>query len=184
MTQQTETSALVQKFKLPENVWVDCYSDISNTSGVLSTDYYDDLSFIRVPLTGIKNYFIRLKNGDSIFQYYYIGLNDSKDFLNTGRYDYLKPNGLATDSVLISSDAPVFVHTLVSSIPYETCKYWSIEDWEFYKKELGPQEFDSFVRFERKYYIPMTQIKTGQCYVVIAYFADGTSQMSEVMVKN
>lgn len=183
-TEGAFNSALVQKFNQSQNNWVECYKDIPSTANSLYMEYSNGSSLVYIPLTRINNYFIRLKNGDSIFQYYFIGLNDSNDFLNSGRYDYLKPNGLATDSVIISSDAPVFVHTLVSSFPYETCKYWSIEDWEFYKKELGPQEIDYFSRFERKYYIPMTQIKTGQCYVVIAYFADGTSQMSEVMVKN
>ena len=207
-TEGALNNTLIQKFNTNTNTWDLCYqgltSDPNDTSHFkriynIDVDYLNGSTTIELPLTNkyinpsvyntyvyanIGNYFIRLKNGDSIFQYYYIGQTSSGDFLNSGRYDSLKPNGLATDSVIISSDAPVFVHTLVSSFPYETCKYWTIEDWEFYKKDIGLQQFNYSGRHESKYYIPMTQIKTGQCYVVIAYFADGTSQMSEVMVKN
>ena len=114
-------------------------------------------------------------------KYYYY--NNSSNFSNSGKYDYILPNGSAKDSVVISSDAPVYVHTVVSSYPYETCKNWTVDDWEFYKKTLGDEQFNFSVHDQQKYNIPYEDINKNECYVVIAHFADGTSAMSDVMVK-
>ncbi len=43
--------------------------------------------------------------------------------------------------------------------------------------------FDSTNHAVKKYKIPVNEIDEGDCYVVIAHFADGTSSMSEVKQK-
>ena len=112
-------------------------------------------------------------------------------------------NGNSNSSVLITSDAPVLVHTMVTSRPYSECSTWTLYDWEQYRKELGltvlqftPDEEHTITDSQghtykvntgdhspKRYDIPLEDIDDNQCYCVIAYFADGTSVMSQVMQK-
>lgn len=131
----------------------------------------------------IKNKFLKVRALYSSPKYYYTGLDSSYEFKNSGKYDYILANGSSKESVVVSSDAPVFVHTVVTTYPYDTCKYWTVDDWEFYKKTIGDEQFDFTARDQQKYNIPVEQINQYECYVVIAHFADGTSAMSDVMVK-
>ncbi len=111
--------------------------------------------------------------------YYYTGT------WNTGDYDLIIPNGSSKTSVGISSDAPVFVQTLVTSRPYSECSQWSPEKWEFNRKHFGEKllSFSTSDKNAKRYAIPMDKISSGECYCVIAHFADGTSTISEVMQK-
>lgn len=133
----------------------------------------------------------------AVCDYYYLGTQ------NTGKYDGLMANGNSNSSVLITSDAPVLVHTMVTSRPYSECSTWTLYDWEQYRKELGltvlqftPDEEHTITDSQgntykvntgdhspKRYDIPLKDIGDGQCYCVIAYFADGTSVMSQVMQK-
>ena len=128
---------------------------------------------------------------------------------NSGEYDILLANGTSNSSVSVASDAPVFVHTLVTKKPYSVCSTWSIEEWEQYRRELNPVVI-SFSKDEehtiaipaaqegdepqtityttgdhspKRYNIPVGEINSKECYCVIAYFADGTYIMSQVMQK-
>ena len=105
----------------------------------------------------------------------------------TGTKDLFLSGGFA-DTYAIASDAPVFVHTLVTSRPYEECKDWSAKEWEYYKKHVGEQvlNFTSNNTGVQAYTAPVssTQIKSGDCYVVIAHYSTGRIAMSPVMVKN
>ena len=101
-----------------------------------------------------------------------------------GKSDLLMPNGNSTDSVAIQSDAPVFVHTLVTDEPYEVCKNWSITEWESYKKHIGDEVFNFTTASFQRYDIPVGQITAGQCYCVIAHYATNKAIQSEVMVRN
>ncbi len=109
--------------------------------------------------------------------YFYTGTKGS------GNYDLLMANGSSKTSVAVSSDAPVFVHTLVTSKDYESCKNWTEYEWEFHKKSVG----DTFLSFSssnsnpQKYTIPVDEIESGECYCVIAHFSDGSTVMSDVM---
>ena len=111
--------------------------------------------------------------------YFYTGSAGS------GKYDFLWPDGNSKSSVAISSDAPVFVHTLSTGKSYEECKNWSVSDWEFLHRDSASSlmTFSEEDHFFQKYTIPMEEIKDGECYCVIAHFADGSTAMSEVMQK-
>ena len=132
----------------------------------------------------------------AVCDYYYLGTQ------NTGKYDGLMANGNSNSSVLITSDAPVLVHTMVTSRPYSECSTWTLYDWEQYRKEAGltvlqftPDDEHTITDSQgqsytvntgdhspKRYEIP-DEIEEGQCYCVIAYFADGTPVMSNVMQK-
>ena len=130
-----------------------------------------------------KNQFIIVRGLYSSPKYYYTGLDSSYNFKNSGKYDYILANGSSKSSVVVSSDAPVFVHTVVTTYPYDTCQYWTVDDWEFYKKTIGDEQFNYDGWEQQKYTISVDEINQYECYVVIAHFADGTSAMSDVMVK-
>ena len=111
--------------------------------------------------------------------YYYTGA------WNTGDYDLIIPNGSSKTSVGISSDAPVFVQTLVTSRPYSECSQWTPEKWEFNRRHFGEKQlnFSSSDKIAKRYAIPVDEIASGECYCVIAHFADGTSTQSQVWQK-
>ena len=103
----------------------------------------------------------------------------------TGKYNLILANGGSKDSVAVSSDAPVFVHTVITQKPYSTCKNWNAQEWETFQKHCGDMymSFSSSDHTPQRYDIPMSEINAGECYVVIAHFADDKTQMSEVMQK-
>ncbi|MBR6296857.1 MAG: hypothetical protein IKR40_10335 [Treponema sp.] len=103
----------------------------------------------------------------------------------TGKYNLILANGGSKDSVAVSSDAPVFVHTVITKKPYSVCKTWSAKKWETFQKHCGDMymSFSSTDHTPQRYDIPMTEINAGECYVVIAHFANNKTQISEVMQK-
>ena len=146
------------------------------------TAVYDNnrykISGVNVP----KDSFVKILVKTDVFadaQYLYTGTAK-----NTKEYDYIIANGSSKESVVVSSDAPVFVHTLVTKNTYEECKDWSAEEWEHHRRHVG-DKFMSFTTgsLPKTYTIPMDIIEDDgwNCYVVIAHFADGTTAKSEVM---
>ena len=140
--------------------------------------------------------FIRINNG---YFYYGVSGDESQDKFSfgtpfyvytgearngDGKYDLLLANGNSNDSVAISSDGPVFIHTLVTTKPYSECSSWNVIEWETNHKHIGDKyiDFSTDIRNQR-YNIPMGEITKGECYVVVAHFANGNSLMSEVMQK-
>ena len=103
----------------------------------------------------------------------------------TGNYDLLMSNGTSNSSVAIQSDAPVFVHTLTTKRPYEECKNWTAEKWEYMHRHIGEQQinFTSTDHSARRYSIPINEMDPGDYYVVIAHFSDNHIEMSQVMQK-
>ena len=98
--------------------------------------------------------------------------------------DLVLPNGSSTDSVAISSKSPVLVQTAVTWQPYEVCKNWKTEDWLNYKHIVGNEQLDlNNTTSLKRYKIPVSYIYEGQCYCVIAHFADGHTEKSQVMQK-
>ena len=131
-----------------------------------------------------ENQYVRiitaLNDKHSPFAYLYTGDTGS------GQNDLFLPGGFENTYAIVS-DAPVFVHTLVTSRPYEECKDWSAKEWEYYKKHLGEQvlNFTSNNTGVQAYTAPVSSndIKSGECYIVIAHYATGRTAMSPVMVK-
>lgn len=101
----------------------------------------------------------------------------------TGNYDHLWKYDSTGTSVLVSSDAPVYVHVLSSLKPYNQCKDWNYRDWEKNRTTVcdSYMDFSASDHSARIYNIPVNQIESGSCYVVIAHFADNHVEMSEVM---
>ena len=71
--------------------------------------------------------------GVKIPVYIYTGTSSS------GHYDYLLTNGNPDGNFLISSDAPFFVHTFCTKVPYEECKKWSAAQWMMLGEETSNQ---------------------------------------------
>ena len=117
--------------------------------------------------------------GHSSPTYIYTG-----SYTMSGDYEYISPKGSSKSEVFVISDAPTFVHTIVTKYPLSECKNWTVEQWEHNHKHFG----DKYMEFTanptaKKYTIPIDSIDTGDCYVVIAHFADGSYDISEVMQK-
>ncbi len=101
---------------------------------------------------------------------------------SSGKYDYIQM--LSKNTVLVASDAPALVYTAATSKSYEECRDWTCYDWEFFNDRAGFKQMDfSSSPVPQKYTINLDEIDGGQCYCVIAHFANGTSALSEVMEK-
>ena len=153
----------------PNNGKIYTYSSVSLPSN----------TFVKIIATAALEDDPMTKNfGNSSPTYYYTGATK-----NSGDYDYIIKNGSSKTSVLIASDAPTFVHTLVTKYPMSECQNWSVERWEHNHKHIGDKQisFTAENTTAKKYTIPVSQMDDGDCYVVIAHFADGTSAISEVM---
>ena len=109
--------------------------------------------------------------------YYWSGNNSS------GNRDYIIPK--TNRSVLISSDSAVFVQTLVTQRPYSECKDWSIDEWQTRRTSIDEKIlYCSESITTLKYDIPVEdKINKGECYVVVAHFANGSTDISEVFQK-
>ena len=119
--------------------------------------------------------------GNSAPQYFYTGTQR-----NSGNYDYISPYVNDDPYVFVISDAPTFVHTLVTKHSFEECSKWkSVNKWEHNHRHIGDKYLVFSTDPERqRYRIPVEEMDSGDCYVVIAHFADGTSAISEVMQKD
>ncbi len=132
------------------------------------------------------NYFLRFLNKNSIPKYYYGTTN-----YNSGTQTHNKSNDSlayigSSSQLQISSNDPVLVQTIISPCSYSICKDWTKDEWLFYTKIIGEEvfKFKPSNNYTSAYYtIPLDEIKSNECYVVVAHFADGSSIMSEVMVK-
>lgn len=105
----------------------------------------------------------------------------------TGGYDFLISNPGNSKSVLVMSDGPVFLCTYSASISYEEALTWSTEAWEHYTRATNETIMDDFsVDHELKVHFTEdqdNQVPKGHCFVVVAYFADGTKAKSDVFIK-
>ena len=99
---------------------------------------------------------------------------------------------MGVDAALIASDKPVYVETRATKRPYEECKLWTYDDWNRRtRKHLGDELFifDDTNHSPQKYNVAlddrMTEyVAVGECYVVIAHFADGDEPyVSSVMIR-
>ena len=98
----------------------------------------------------------------------------------------LYANGNSKSSVVVASDAPVFIHTLATSSPYSKVKDYTIAQWESFSREVNAEQisFSASNKTPRRFNITLggtDGVQQGECYVVIAHYADDTVLMSEVM---
>ncbi len=90
----------------------------------------------------------------------------------------------AKDAMAVASDAPVLIHTVSTSQDYETVKNWTANQWETITNNTLNEytyTFSSTDYSPRLYNIPVNEIRSGDCYVVIAHFSNNKVLMSEVM---
>ncbi len=130
---------------------------------------FTENSFVKILVKNSGNY--------SSPNYFYTGDPGSGKFDNFWVYG---------NKVAISSDAPVYVHTLCTSLSYEECKEWPVAEWEDNHEEVESLYYGDFSESNHTsvvHDIPVDQIENGKCYVVIAHFADNHVEMSEVMQK-
>ena len=102
----------------------------------------------------------------------------------TGENDFMIPNGNSKESIVINSDKPVFVHTVATSEPLAECSDWDYTEWEYYKENHGERILQFSENSSPKVYnVPVNEIDSGKCYVVIAHYSNNNVIMSDVMVR-
>ena len=111
---------------------------------------------------------------------------------NSGMYDLLFPNGSSKTSFAVSSDAPVYIHTLCKQKNVSHAG-WTLDDWEANKllpSVYGANVYEAgfqFIEFSesdytpKRYNVPDEVINSGYPYCVVVHFADGSTLMSDVV---
>ena len=108
-------------------------------------------------------------------------------------FNGIPSSGASTDKLIdmgdyffVSSDQPVYMCTASTKHSMHECINWTSEKWEtmhlIYNERLldfSPDNFGSI----KTYNLDTTPLDDGDCYVVIAHYADGHTVMSNVMEK-
>lgn len=160
-----------EKVQQDDGKYIYSFSNISD----LTSEYFYKI----IPMGTLEDTLRTSDYGSSTPCYFYTGSQR-----NTHNYDYILQNGKDKESVLVYSDAPTFIHTLVTKQPLSVCEEWDIDFWEHNHKHCGDKQWSFTNPNALKYEIPVDKMDSGDCYVVIAHFADGTSAISEVMQKD
>lgn len=174
----------IQKTRGPYNLDVE---ECENGNKIYSTNISVPLNqFIRIQSSAVSE--LSDSEGDPyegqlIFtydspQYYYTG---SK--LNSGSKDYFNKHGYSEESMLVQSDAPAYIHTIAINKNLSDIQNWTEYEWELYGRSLGDQLYEFELTAPEIYTIPLDQIKRGECYCMIAWFADGSHIMSQIKQK-
>ena len=108
-------------------------------------------------------------------------------YSGNGQFNLLLDNPNSDANVFVKSDAKVFLHTMVTQVPYEVCKNWTVEEWEYNKEHYNDICLDftgaTMNSTMGNYDIPVDQIPEGSCYCVVAHFANNTVRRSKIMQK-
>ena len=125
--------------------------------------------------------FYKISSKDVFYIPYYFYIGD-----HSGNWDFLVSNAENSRSVLISSDAPVYVTTYAVNIPYEECVNYDINFWEEYKRVIDDtlMDFSSSNHDFQSYMIDLEKIPKNYSYVIVAHYADGKKIKSHVYFKN
>lgn len=86
------------------------------------------------------------------------------------------------DGILIHSDKPVFVHTVVTKRPYSECKNWQYYDWEHNNKKQNETLLEFTENSSAKKY-SYDNIEAGKYFVGIVYFSNGIVQMTPIKIR-
>ena len=165
----------------------DYYSDRRNLASEMSPTQENDLYTYtdQFDISAKSNKFLKIVvepidetevNGElykiqSKYIYTFNAANIDKTFIET------------STGMWIASNGPVMIHTLSTKTKYNICKDWTVEQWELYHKESGlifPERDNNNNYYTCNYKIDNSAISSGECYVIIAYFADNTVRMSNV----
>lgn len=104
---------------------------------------------------------------------------------SSGDYDYILPNGNSDDSIIVCSDAPVYVQALYTKVPYDECKNWSAYEWCLYgqsvqhtympySQDVDPDDPMKPGHSPKVFSISGTSLKNipaGASYVIIVHYA-------------
>ena len=157
------------------------FSSLSSFNSGTST--FEDNSYIKIVLkeqfTYDKYPYEETKYNYSNPMYYYNGSAAAGSSEN----NFIIPNGSSKEKVVIGSDYPVFVHTVVTSRPLKECKTWDYPEWEYFNEYVGEKVLHCETSSPKVYTIPLSEIDRGKYYVVIAHYADGDALMSDIMTK-
>ena len=155
-----------------------CWYTLSDSKWTLCDWTYDDSLWSKVSMPS-DTYVKVLAYGNNTFAdpvYHWTGSasTTAKDYLFDGN------NG-----ILVSSDQPVFVHTLVTSYPYEECKDWDLKRWLHRRKSINDTilDFSSSSTGPSFYEIDVSSLEKDECYCIVVHFADGTIRKSAVKIK-
>ena len=171
----------VEFFKFNNNEWDSTPEKTISTDSIeYTTSHYELKADLDLTIKG--SYFRKAtSHRESKYGYkiFYTG-----PYTGDGSYNLLYANGNGKTSMAVTSDAPVFVHTIVTKHSYDECNKWSAEQWECVNKELAPKQLAFSDGRSKRYDIPVDEIESGECYVVIAHFADDNIVMGEVKYKD
>ncbi len=139
-----------------------------------------------IPGNSTTGTFVKIVNneeghGHPFYYFNYYDEDNDSYTLGTGQYNGIYKIGNSKSAIGVCSDAPVYVHTLVTKVPYEICKDWDHLEWEYNKKSLNEKVLDFTTPVQQRYTIPVGSMDSGDCYVVIAHYANNTIDVSEVM---
>ena len=106
---------------------------------------------------------------------------DSNKTQNSGK-GFLQDDN---SGIRVTSDRPVFVHTVYTKTPKNICQEWDIAQWESYHKSVNETvlTFSDMDMQSKVYKLDFTALDFNDSYVVIAHFANGMSFMSTVRQK-
>lgn len=158
-------------FNPTENTWSNYYKTGTEASTVPQNSFIRKTK-IYLPMNGGFSYYCPVS-------YEYKGTKSSGS-----KTDKLIKNG---DLYLIASDQPVLMQTyLTTTNSYNDCKNWSLEQWQKNHRRIDEMvlNFTPETCHTLQYYSPDTsKLRENTCYVIVARYADGHTQMSEVMQK-
>lgn len=139
----------------------------------------------------VKISYISTRGASELCEYNYAYFYANTTAKSSGDFDYIEKR--SDSEFFITSDAPALVHTIKTKAPYSECKNWTEYDWEGHLAPLNDKayNFSGSDHVPRKYQVPLDEINSGECYVVITYFANSENNrplrlvphISEVMIK-
>ncbi len=194
---ETVSLSLKEKFfsKYNENNW-DTPVTVSINYGMEPPPFdYEDLSGYSLVHfraskidNSLNNSFVKiLEKTFGKYTYWNSVIYYNGSYSGNGQFNLLLDNPNSDANVFVKSDAKVFLHTMVTQVPYEVCKNWTVEEWEYNKEHYNDICLDftgaTMNSTMGNYDIPVSDIPDGSCYCVIAHFANNTVRKSQVIQK-